>query len=160
MTRAAGIVGVFVVALALAPISADAQALAAKEFRCARGTTITGEAPYYFTAGPGFGVSITITGSSPYNSITLKPAFYQLHIDGYDWPTGRSMDVKLNGSLVPGLEWLARFRGVIDGHDEILQVTGPVNSFSTLQFYDSGAIFNAEDSFPEGSCTLVITQLR
>ena len=105
MRRAAGIagalviVGAFVVALALAPVSAQQHpaspkqsgggALAGADYQCVLGQFIghtdlqADQPPLNFKPSQGgvtFGSSISTAGTPPFSSFTLQPGIYQIHL--------------------------------------------------------------------------------
>jgi len=171
MRRAAGIagalviVGAFVVALALAPVSAQQHpaspkqsgggALAGADYQCVLGQFIghtdlqADQPPLNFKPSQGgvtFGSSISTAGTPPFSSFTLQPGKYQLHLSGNNFlnSSGGLMTINavLNDTPPPVATWNSVGFAVnigdhfdIAGGDRLISVA-QVNT--ALQFFMSG----------------------
>ena len=137
------------------------QARAAKGFLCNNGITVASRAAFSFAddGNVGFGSSITPGPTvGAYTSFTLAAGFYQIHLDGRNWPSNTDIAVSLNNNLYGFDLWVtfgdltvfSTQPGFIDGSDQLLNVTAD----STLQF------FSLNSSVTTGTCHLVITRLQ
>jgi hypothetical protein len=129
------------------------------------GTAVASRASFSFLDDnqPGFDTqpsSISHPATSPFTDITLRAGFYQLHLDGRNWPTDTDIGTRVNPTTFADPFWVTigdltvpqgAQSGFINGHDQLLEVA---SDNTTLQF------FSINSDVTMGTCQLVITRLK
>jgi hypothetical protein len=164
MTRGLGIVGAaaFVVALTLAPRSADAQLIAGADYQCVVPQSVNAGTAFSFQpsmGGVNFGSEITPSGPPPFGSFILNQVgIYQIHLSGrFNFSSYPIIQAVLNG-IAPVAQWITFVN--LGGSDigfvgeRLISVAAANSSLSLIPIGQASLVQNQNYW-----CELVITQV-